>query len=144
MAEGQAKNDMLVQIVSAYAARPDVSAADIAALVEKLSKVLGVGESRAGTAMSPDPAAMPLTPAVSAEEAVTRDRVYCMCCGRGFKMLKRHIGAEHGLTEAQYRARFGLPGGFPLVAPAYSESKAVQARKAGLGRHPRAAAGRTG
>lgn len=140
MAEGQARNDMLVQIVAAYAARPDVSAADIAALVEKLSKVLGVDEAGAGAAML----SAPMPPAVSREEAVTRDRVYCMCCGRGFKMLKRHIGAEHDLTEAQYRARFGLPDGFPLVAPAYSESKAAHARTAGLGRHPRQAARRAG
>jgi predicted transcriptional regulator len=71
------------------------------------------------------------------EKAVTRDKVFCMCCGKGFKMLKRHIGAEHGLTEAQYRARFGLPADFPLVAPNYSEMKANYAKKAGLGKYSR-------
>ena len=76
-------------------------------------------------------------PVVSPDKAVTRSKVYCMCCGKGFKMLKRHIGAEHGLTEEQYRAKFGLPDDFPLVAPEYSEMKAKSAKKLGLGKYDR-------
>ena len=55
----------------------------------------------------------------------------------GFKMLKRHIGAEHGLTEAAYRETFGLPDDFALVAPDYSELKAKTAKKLGLGTYDR-------
>jgi predicted transcriptional regulator len=151
MPDYQEKKDMLVQIVSVYAARPDVTAEDIAALAEKLSRVFAVEEDADtvaangvngvngidATAVQP---ASDVVRAVSIEKAVTRDKVYCMCCGKGFKMLKRHIGAEHGLSEAQYRAKFGLPDDFPLVAPSYSEMKASYAKKAGLGKYARQAA----
>jgi predicted transcriptional regulator len=141
MREQEAKKDMLVQIVSVYAARSDVAAEDIAALAEKLAKVFGVDGSADVEEGEPETAALGTgagpSPAVPMEKAVTRDKVFCMCCGKGFKMLKRHIGAEHGLTEAQYRARFGLPADFPLVAPNYSEMKANYAKKAGLGKYSR-------
>ncbi len=144
MAEQETKKDMLVQIVSVYAARPDVSADDISALAAKLAKVFGVEEGGEAPEAEAEAVAasatLQATPAVSPEKAVTRDKVFCMCCGKGFKMLKRHIGAEHGLTEAQYRARFGLAPDFPLVAPSYSEMKANYAKRAGLGKHVRQSA----
>ena len=52
-------------------------------------------------------------------------------------MLKRHLKAEHGLTEDEYRARFDLPADMPLVAPNYSERKAAYAKRVGLGRYQR-------
>lgn len=76
-------------------------------------------------------------PAIPIEQAVTEDKVYCLCCGRGFTMLKRHLKAEHGLTEDEYRALYGLPEDMPLVAPAYSERKAAYAKRVGLGKYQR-------
>ena len=52
-------------------------------------------------------------------------------------MLKRHLKAEHGLTEDQYRAMFDLLEDFPLVAPNYSARKAKYAKKIGLGKYSR-------
>jgi hypothetical protein len=81
---------------------------------EKLAKVFGVNGS---SEQSEPPVASPApptdaVPAVSLERAVTRDTVYCMCCGKGFKMLKRHIGAEHGLTEAGVSRKVWIAAGF--------------------------------
>ena len=139
MTQQDTKNEMIAQIVSAYAARPDVTAADIAELTLKLTQGI------AGAAPSTTPASEPeaplafaaAKPALPIEKAVTDSKVYCLCCGKGFKMLKRHLGAEHGLTEAQYRAKFNLPDDFPLVAPDYSAMKAKTAKKLGLGRYDR-------
>ncbi|MCU4654348.1 MucR family transcriptional regulator [Roseibacterium sp. SDUM158016] len=144
MSEQEAKRDMLVQIVSVFAARPDVAAEDIGALAEKLAIVFGMDDATDAEGSAPAKTAPSLPveafPAVPIDRAVTKDKVYCMCCGKGFKMLKRHIGAEHGLTEAEYRTRFGLPPDFPLVAPSYSELKAKYAKKAGLGKYSRTSA----
>ncbi|MEM9972722.1 MAG: MucR family transcriptional regulator [Pseudomonadota bacterium] len=139
MTQQDTKNEMIAQIVSAYAARPDVSAADIAELTLKLTH--GIGSDAAPSA-APEETVAPLAfeaakPAIPVEKAVTNSKVYCLCCGKGFKMLKRHLGAEHGLTEAQYRAKFNLPEDFPLVAPEYSAMKAKTAKKLGLGRYER-------
>ena len=139
MSEQDKNQEMIAKIVSAFASRPDVSVDEIAELTKKLAGTLDEAGERVGNeSVSDRPAEKtPSTPAIPIENAVTRSKVYCLCCGKGFKMLKRHIGAEHGLTEEAYRETFGLPDNFPLVAPDYSELKAKTAKKLGLGTHDR-------
>lgn len=136
---------VIASVAAAYASRPDTTADQILGLVARLSAQLGAvslpGDSALpATAPSRAAAEIPAPPALPVERAVTNDRVYCLCCGKGFKMLKRHLGSEHGLTEDEYRAKFGLPVDLPLVAPSYSERKAAYARKVGLGKYSRAEA----
>jgi hypothetical protein len=56
-----------------------------------------------------------------------------MIDGRSYQTLKRHL-AKHGLTPKEYRERYKLPSDYPMVAPAYSESRRAIAQKLGLGR----------
>ncbi|APZ50350.1 MucR family transcriptional regulator [Salipiger abyssi] len=133
MSEQDVKQETVSRIVAAYASRPDVSPDEIVALYRRLN-----GEMTEAPAASPVPRGDTLMqPALPIDQAVTEDKVYCLCCGRGFKMLKRHLGAEHGMTEAEYRAAFGLPEDMPLVAPSYSRKKASHAKEAGLGKYDR-------
>ncbi|TGD61880.1 MucR family transcriptional regulator [Tabrizicola sp. WMC-M-20] len=132
--------EMIANIVSAYASRPDVTVDEIVSLVARLTKEMGgsINAARIDQA-APPPADAPVRPAIALDKAVTEDKVYCLCCGKGFKMLKRHLGAEHELTEDQYRAMFNLSADVPLVAPSYSERKASYARRVGFGKYSRAA-----
>ena len=75
-----------------------------------------------------------LTPAVSARRSVRRDYVICLDCGHRGKTLARHIATRHGLTQDEYRQRWGLRSNHPLTAPAYSERRATLAKELGLGR----------
>ena len=120
----------IATIVSGFASRSDVSIEDILTLVSRLKAMPGDEEAVA----APKKLAIP---AVQAERAMTQDTIYCLCCGKGFKMLKRHIGAEHGLSEAEYRVMFNLAADAPLVAPNYSKRKAEYARQSGLGKYNR-------
>jgi len=63
---------------------------------------------------------------------VTRDAVISFIDGKGYKTLKRHL-TVHGLTPDTYRARFGLPSDYPMVAAAYSEVRSGLAKTLGLG-----------
>ncbi len=139
MSEQDKNQEMIARIVSAFASRPDVSVDEIAELTAKLAGGIGRDYARAKDENEADrPAENAYSvPAVPIENAVTRSKVFCLCCGKGFKMLKRHLGAEHGLSEEAYRAKFGLPDDFPLVAPDYSEMKANTAKKLGLGTYDR-------
>ena len=137
MTQSESKTDVLAAIVAAYAARQDVTADDIVSLVGKLRQEFGDAASAPAGLNAPAPGPRRATPAIPVENAVTHDKVYCLCCGKGFKMLKRHLGAEHGLTESAYRAMFGLAEDFPLVAPSYSERKASYARRVGFGKYDR-------
>ena len=53
--------------------------------------------------------------------------------GKKMKMLKRHLMTDHGLTPAEYRARWGLPADYPMVAPRYAAARSMLAKKIGLG-----------
>lgn len=121
------KNSLVAQIVASYASRPDATIENIVALASKLHAELGEAE--------PQPVKAPT--GLTASSAVTRDKIFCLCCGKGFKMLKRHLGAEHDMTEQGYREAFGLAEDYPLVAPSYSERKANYARSVGFGKYAR-------
>ncbi len=131
----------VAQVASAYAAKESSTVADILELVDGLSRALYLAEQGAQTQVpaQPEVAHPPkaAVPAVAIEDAVQDDKVVCLCCGQSFTMLKRHLKAEHGLTEDEYRKMFSLPASFPLVAPAYSARKAEYAKQAGLGKHDR-------
>ena len=128
MAENNRK-DMIATIVASFAARPDATPDAIVELYNKLMEEAGEAPPAAPQGK--------VVPALPLDRAVTEDKVYCLCCGRGFKMLKRHLGAEHNLTEAEYRAMFNLPADMALVAPSYSRKKASHAKQAGFGKYDR-------
>ena len=54
--------------------------------------------------------------------------------GKKLKMLKRHLYSSYGLTPDDYRAKWGLPSDYPMVAPNYAKSRSELAIKLGLGR----------
>jgi len=84
----------------------------------------------------PEPAkvpAEPLKPAVSIKASVTPDYLICLDDGLRFKSLKRHL-AKLGMTPADYRAKWGLPSDYPMVAPNYSVKRTELAKSIGLGR----------
>ena len=60
--------------------------------------------------------------------------------GKRFKSLKRHLSTHYGLTPDAYRAKWGLPHDYPMVAPNYAASRSALAKKMGLGRKPGAKA----
>ena len=129
--------DTIGRIVAAYAARPDVGPDDIVTLYNRLTGEAGAPAPAAAPRAAAPAEAAALSPAIPLDKAVTEDKVFCLCCGRGFKMLKRHLGSEHGMTEAEYRRAFGLPEDMPLVAPSYSRKKAEHAKQAGFGKYDR-------
>lgn len=139
----QARISAFGNVVAAFASRESATRDEVLDLAERLAPVFGAqGELATGAAGQflaalPDRPATTAAPAVAIENSVTKDKVFCLCCGRGFTMLKRHLKAEHGLTEEQYRAKFQLPEDFPLVAPSYSERKAMYAKRIGLGKYER-------
>ncbi|WP_245239029.1 MucR family transcriptional regulator [Methylobacterium platani] len=55
--------------------------------------------------------------------SVKRNRIISFIDGQPYKSLKWQLAA-HGLTPDQYRARFGLPATYPMVAPVYDRSLA--------------------
>ena len=122
--------DHVADIVSAHVSNNSVSANDLPGLIQS------VYASLAALGQAPEPVAGKLTPAVSVRASVKSDAIACLECGAKFKMLKRHLGTDHGMTPAEYRARWNLAADYPMVAPDYAATRAALARKIGLGRKP--------
>lgn len=75
-----------------------------------------------------------LKPAVPIKQSVKPSAVVCLECGAEQKTLKRHISNAHGLSETEYKEKWGLPKDHPLVSPSYSKQRSAMAKKIGLGK----------
>ena len=78
----------------------------------------------------------PQTPAVPVKRSVFPDFIVCLEDGKKLKMLKRHLKTSYGLSPADYRAKWGLPHDYPMVAPNYAATRSGLAKSIGLGRKP--------
>jgi predicted transcriptional regulator len=58
-------------------------------------------------------------PAVPIERSIAPDYLVCLEDGKKFKCLQKHL-RTHGLTPDAYRAKWGLPAKYPMVAHDYS------------------------
>ena len=79
-------------------------------------------------------------PAVSIRSSVKPDHLVSLESGKKMKMLKRYLMTNYGMTPADYRAKWGLPKDYPMVAPDYAQRRRELAVKIGLGRGGRKAA----
>lgn len=116
------------QIVSAHLTKNSVPVEELPGLIREVYKTL----STVGEAEPPPPEA--LKPAVPVTKSVFPDYIICLEDGKQMTMLKRHLMTEHNMTVDQYRARWGLPSNYPMVAPNYAETRSNLAKKMGLGR----------
>jgi predicted transcriptional regulator len=118
-------------IVSAHVAHNPVGAEALPALIQSVYRSL----STAGEAQPP-PAASAQVPAVPPKKSVFPDYIVCLEDGKKLKMLKRHLQTSYGLSPDAYRAKWGLPANYPMVAPNYAATRSDLAKKLGLGRKP--------
>jgi predicted transcriptional regulator len=119
---------LTAQIVSAHLTKNAVPVEELPGLIREVYKTLStVGEAEAA-------AAEPHKPAVPVTKSVFPDYIVCLEDGKQMTMLKRHLMTEHNMTVDQYRAKWGLPTNYPMVAPNYAETRSNLAKKMGLGR----------
>ncbi len=127
-------SEFTADIVSAYVSNNNVRAEDLATLISEVHSALK--EAPNGKAK---PAPEPQEPAVPIKKSVTPDYIISLESGQKFKSLKRHLMNSYGMTPDEYRAKWGLPRDYPMVAPNYAKSRSELAKTMGLGR--KAAAG---
>ncbi len=115
------------KIVSAHVSNNAISSADLPDLIKTvhvaLANIITAGKS------APTP-----KPAVPINKSVTANYIVCLEDGQKFKMLKQHRKKHHNTTPKEYRESWGLPGDYPMVAPAYAQQRSELAKKIGLGR----------
>ncbi|MEM6680352.1 MAG: MucR family transcriptional regulator [Pseudomonadota bacterium] len=115
-------------IVAAHVSHNPVPTAELPNLIESVYETL----SRLGTP-APEPE-VELKPAVPIKKSITDDHIICLEDGKKLKMLKRHLKTAYDMTPEEYRAKWGLPADYPMVAPSYAAKRQELAKKIGLGR----------
>ncbi len=135
MAEAVEPTDTLIaftaDIVSAHVSNNEIPVAEVADLIRSVHDALA--------ALTAAPAKLPERgePAVPVRASVKPDYIVCLEDGKKLKMLKRHLATRYDLTPDQYRRRWNLPADYPMVAPAYADTRRMLAKKIGLGTLPR-------
>ena len=131
--------EMTADVVAAYVARNPVPARRLPELIESVGRALAEAGGAAAAAESPAKAeagAAP-EPPVSVRDTILGDFIVCLEDGKALKSLKRHLRAQFDMSPEEYRAKWGLPDDYPMVAPNYAKRLSEAAKARGLGRRKR-------
>jgi predicted transcriptional regulator len=126
--------EMTADIVSAYVGNNSVATSELPALIQSIFRAL----TNVSGSAEPEPAA-PKEPAVPVRRSITPDYLVCLEDGRKFKSLKRHLRTKYNMSPEEYRAKWGLPKDYPMVAPNYAKARSELAKQMGLGQGGRQA-----
>ena len=116
------------EIVSSHVSNNAVNQSDLTKMIETVFTTL---ESLSAPKEEP---VEELKPAVPIKKSVHDEYIVCLEDGKKLKMLKRHLSTSYDMTPDEYRAKWGLPSDYPMVAPAYARKRQELAKKIGLGR----------
>lgn len=125
--------ELTADVVSAYVSNNPVPVGELPALIDHVHAALKA--TMGGPVAKPEE----LKPAVPIRKSVTPDYIISLEDGKKFKSLKRHLATHYGLTPEEYRAKWGLPADYPMVAPNYAAARSALAKTMGLGRKPNGA-----
>ena len=121
--------EMTAELVAAYVTRNHVQTAELPGLIASVHATL----SDLGQTPAPAQLVEPSMPAVPIKKSVTDEFIISLEDGRRFRTLKRYLSTL-GMTPDQYRAKWGLPADYPMVASAYAARRSVTSKAYWLGR----------
>lgn len=125
--DGRELLTLTAKIVAAYLGNNPLSSAEIPDVIRNVNRALSGIDAG-------EPARSLAKPAVSIKRSITPGYLICLEDGKKLKMLKRYLRSNYGITPAEYRAKWGLPADYPMVAPNYARQRSAFAKKIGLGR----------
>jgi len=118
----------VTEIVTAYLSKNALPPDEVPGLIRSVHATLG------GIAGDVPAAHEVREPAVSIKKSVKPDYIVCLEDGKKLKMLKRYLRARYNMSPDEYRAKWGLPGDYPMTAPNYAAKRSEFAKKFGLGK----------
>ncbi len=120
---------LTTDIVAAYVSNNPIPVSEVPAMIKSVHTTLGgLGGSSQGEMQTSQ------KPAVPIKRSVNPDYIVCLEDGKKLKMLKRYLRSNYNMTPEEYRAKWGLPAYYPMVAPNYAAQRSEFAKKIGLGR----------
>ena len=121
--------ELTADIVSAYVGNNTIASSELPKLLGDVHGAVVRGAAGIDQKVEEKP-----QPMVPVKKSVTPDYIVCLEDGKKFKSLKRHLRTKYDMSPDEYRAKWGLPADYPMVAPSYSAARSQLAQKMGLGR----------
>ena len=119
---------LTAEVVAAHVSNNDVPRSEL----PKLIQTVFTAPSEADQPVAPEP--LKQQSAVSIRASVKPDYLVCLEDGKRLTMLKRYLNTNYNMSPKDYRAKWGLPADYPMVAPNYAEKRRKLAIGIGLGR----------
>lgn len=116
------------ELVAAYVANNHIAPIAVPSIIREVYQALNDLYTKCDC--NDEGATLPSSAEIAA--SVKYDRIISFIDGKPMKSLKRHLTA-HGLTPEGYRARYGLPANYPMVAPSYAAQRSKIAKAGWLG-----------
>jgi len=116
--------ELTAEIVASFVSCNPLPAADLSAFISSTYAALAALRPTSAPATQ-QRAAVPI------EESVHDDYLVCLEDGRRLKSLTRYLQRHFAMTPDEYRAKWGLPADYPMVARANSALRSSIAK-----RHP--------
>lgn len=120
---------LVTDIVTAYVSNNQVEQSKLPEVISLVYKTLSTLDSNEAQEQENQ-----VKPPVPVRKSYTNDYIICLEDGKKLKMLKRYLRSRYNLSPEEYRAKWGLPSDYPMVAPAYAKKRSEFAKKIGLGR----------
>ena len=118
---------LTADIVAAYVSKNPIRGAELPDLIATVhASLLGTSDPKV------EEPAPELKPAVPIKKSVTPDYITSLEDGRKLKTMRRYLSLL-GMTPDDYRAKWGLPRDYPMVAPNYATKRSELAKTTGLG-----------
>jgi predicted transcriptional regulator len=124
-------------IVVAYLAKNHIAQSELPGMIRSVHGALGTLSGGTASDMG-----VGLKPAVPVKKSIMPDYIVCLEDGKKLKMLKRYLRGKYKLSPDDYRAKWGLPADYPMVAPNYAALRSQFAKDNGLGRRSPPAKGK--
>jgi predicted transcriptional regulator len=136
----QSLRNLVAEVAAAYFANSHVGPTEIPSVISQIATSLAsVGQlGEAAGAKADGENVRPLLTRAQIRKSITPDALISFEDHKPYKTLRRHL-ATHGLTPDDYRAKWGLPADYPMVAQSYSAARSQLAKSLGLGQHGQAA-----
>jgi len=126
---GEIMLGLVTDIVAAYVSNNTIDSGELPDVIKTVHSTLAGLGNQPGTPMGGNQ-----KPAVPVNKSYTNEHIICLEDGKKLKMLKRYLRTRFGMTPEEYRAKWGLPVDYPMVAPSYAAKRSEFAKKIGLGK----------
>ena len=120
---------LATDIVAAYVSNNPIPVSEVPGMIKSIHATLG-----GLTTGMPAEVQTAQKPAIPVKKSVNAEYIVCLEDGKKLKMLKRYLRSRYNMTPDEYRAKWGLPADYPMVAPNYAAQRSEFAKKIGLGR----------